>query len=127
MRAAKAGIGVTAGVAGSVPLFDPQFRAAVEGGDLGKAAGQVAKEYAIGTAAAPVVGAGAGALRRVAPRVAARVLPAVAGATRVGNPVAVVSQLGGDSRQSQAQAAGARQKAEEQLNRARQARQRGGQ
>jgi hypothetical protein len=125
--AIRTGANVTTDIAGSVPLFDPEFRQAVEQGRTGAAAGMVAKDYAIGTAAAPVVGAGAGVLQRVAPKAAARVLPAVAGATRIGNPVAVVSQIGGDSRQSQAQAVAARQRAEEQRNRARQARQRGGQ
>jgi hypothetical protein len=125
--AIRTGANATTDIAGSVPLFDPEFRQAIEQGRPGKAAGIVARDYAIGTAAAPVAGVGAGVLQRVAPRAAARVLPAVAGATRVGNPVAVVSQLGGDSRQSQAQAVAARQRAEEQLNRARRARQRGGQ
>jgi hypothetical protein len=124
--AIRTGANVTTDIAGSVPLFDPEFRQAVEQGRPGAAAGMVAKDYAIGTAAAPVVGAGAGVLQRAAPKAAARVLPAVAGATRVGNPVAVVSQIGGDSRQSQAQVVAAQQAAERQLNRAREARQRGG-
>jgi hypothetical protein len=124
--AIRTGFNATADIAGSVPLLDPEFRQAVERGRPGTAAGIVARDYAIGTAAAPVVGAGAGVLQRVAPRAAARVLPAVAGATRVGNPVAVVSQLGGDSRQSQAQVVADRQRAEAQLNAAHQARARGG-
>ncbi len=125
-NAIRTGANVTTDIAGSVPLFDPEFRQAVEQGRPGAAAGMVARDYAIGTAAAPVVGAGAGVLQRAAPKAAARVLPAVAGATRVGNPVAVVSQIGGDSRQSQAQVVAAQQAAERQLNRARAARQRGG-
>lgn len=124
--AVRTGFNATTDIAGSVPLFDPEFRRAVEQGRPGAAAGMVARDYAIGTAAAPVVGAGTGVLQRVAPGVAARVLPAVAGAARVGNPVAVVSQIGGDSRQTQAQVVAARQAGERQLNRARQARQRGG-
>ena len=97
--AVKTGFNATADLAGALPLFDPEFRQAVEGGDKRKAGEQLVKEYAAGTIAAPVVGAGAGVLQRVAPGAAAKVLPALAGAARVGNPIAVVSQLGGDSAQ----------------------------
>jgi hypothetical protein len=101
--AIKGGFNATADIAGSVPLFDPEFRQAVEDGDLRKAGGKAIQEYATGLLAAPVVGAGAGALQRVAPATAARVLPALAGVARVGNPVAVVSQLGGSVKPSQRQ------------------------
>lgn len=106
-NAVRTGFNATADLAGSVPLFDPQFRQAVERGDVRKAGEQLVKEYVAGAVAAPVVGAGTGVLQRLAPRAAARVLPALAGAARVGNPVAVASQLGGDRRPS------ARQTAEE--------------
>jgi hypothetical protein len=124
--AIRTGANVTTDIAGSVPLFDPEFRSAIERGDMGEAAKRVGIDYAVGTATAPAVGMAAGTLQRLAPQVAARALPAVAGATRIGNPVAVVSQIGGDSRQSQAQVVAAQQAAERQLNRAREARQRGG-
>jgi hypothetical protein len=103
--AVKTGVSATADLAGSVPLFDPEFRQAVESGDARKAGAKLAQEYATGAVAAPVAGAGAGALQRVAPRAAATVLPGLAGAVRVGNPVAVVSQLGGSSKPSQQQMA----------------------
>ena len=88
----------TMDITGAIPLFDPEFRQAVEKGDVRKAATQVAKEYATGLVAAPVVGAGAGFAQRLAPRAAAAVIPAAATALRVANPVAVVSQLGGSSK-----------------------------
>jgi hypothetical protein len=123
--AVKTGFNITRDVAGSIPLFDPEFRSSVERGDSWGAAKAVAADYAIGAAAAPVVGAGAGVLQRAAPSAAARVLPAIAGGARVGNPVAVVSQIGGDSRQTQAQVIADRQAAEAQRLRAVQARERG--
>jgi hypothetical protein len=84
-------------IAGSVPLFDPTFRQAVEQGDIGKVARQLGTEYAIGTAAAPVVGMGVGALNQVAPQ-AARIVAGGLNAARTVNPIAVVSQLGGSSK-----------------------------
>lgn len=99
------GFHATTDLAGSLPLFDPEFRKAVESGNVRKAGEQVAKEYVAGTLAAPVIGTAAGVAQRLAPRATAAVLPAVAGAVRVGNPVAVVSQLGGSSRPSRRQVA----------------------
>jgi hypothetical protein len=113
----------TLDIAGSVPLFDPEFRQAVEQGDVRKAATQVAKEYAIGTAAAPVIGAGAGLAQRLAPQTAAAVIPAAATALRIANPIAVASQLGGSSKIN---AAADKQAAQAQLQRAEAARKRGG-
>lgn len=95
------GFNTTTDLAGSVPLFDPEFRRAVEQGDVRKAATQVAKEYATGLVAAPVVGAGVGVLQRVAPQ-AARVATGALGVARTANPIAVVSQLGGDTPQPRA-------------------------
>lgn len=115
--------GATLDIAGSVPLFDPAFRSAVEKGDVRKAAQQLATEYAIGTAAAPVVGAGAGLAQRIAPRTAAAVIPAAATALRIANPVAVVSQIGGSSKIN---AAADKKAAQAQLQRAEAARKRGG-
>ena len=86
-----------ADIAGSVPLFDPSFRQAVEQGNASKAAKQMAAEYVAGTIAAPVVGMGLGALNQIAPK-AARVLAGGLTAARVANPIAVVSQIGGSSR-----------------------------
>ena len=97
-QAIRSGFNATTDLTGSIPLFDPAFRQAVEQGDARKAAQQVATEYAIGAAAAPVVGAGAGLAQRLAPTTAAAVLPAAAGALRVANPLAVVSQLGGSTK-----------------------------
>ena len=101
-QAIRTGVGATADLTGAVPLFDPEFRQAVEQGDVRKAATQAAKEYATGVVTAPVVGAGLGVAQRLAPRTAAAVIPAAATALRVANPVAVVSQLGGDSPQPRA-------------------------
>lgn len=136
-RSVRTGTSAAASVAGSVPLFDPEFRAAVESGDLRKAGTQAAKEVATGVAVSPVVGAAAGVVQRVAPRIAARALPAVATAARIGNPVALVSQLGGSSNQSPRQRAEQRRRdpassgaqgpsANQQLLRAERARRRGG-
>lgn len=104
-QAVRTGSSAAADLAGSVPLFDPQFRQAVERGDVRKAGEQLVKEYVAGAVAAPVVGAGTGVLQRLAPQAAARVLPVLAGAARVGNPVAVASQLGGNRRPSVRQTA----------------------
>ena len=123
--AVRIGFNAMADVAGAVPLLDPGFRQAIERGDAGEAAKRVGLEYAAGTALAPVAGAATGVLQRAAPQVAARVLPMVAGVSRVGNPVAVVSQLGGDSRQSPAQVVADKQAAARQLNQAAAARARG--
>ena len=104
-NAVGTGFNATTDLAGSVPLFDPEFRQAVETGNVRKAGERVAQEYATGLLAAPVVGMGAGALQRLAPAAAAQVLPAVATGARIGNPVAVVSQLGGSAKPSQRQRA----------------------
>ena len=101
--AVASGFNATADLAGSVPLFDPEFRQAVERGDVRKAGEQVAKEYLGGTAAAAVMGLGTGTAARLAPQATAAVLPAVVGATRIANPVAVVSQLGGSAKPSRRQ------------------------
>lgn len=135
--AVASGFNATADLAGSVPLFDPEFRQAVERGDVRKAGEQVAKEYLGGTAAAAVMGLGAGTAARLAPRATAAVLPAVVGATRIANPVAVVSQLGGSAKPSRRQQSIERQQdpaafgaqgpsANPQLLRAEAARRRGG-
>ncbi len=123
--AVRTGFNATADVAGAVPLFDPGFRQAIERGDAGEAAKRVGVEYAAGTALAPVTGAAAGVLQRAAPQAAARVLPVVAGVSRVGNPVAVVSQLGGSARQNKAQVIADKQAAARQMNLAAAARARG--
>ena len=101
-QAIRTGVGATTDLTGAVPLFDPEFRQAVEQGDVRKAATQAAKEYATGIVAAPVVGAGLGVAQRLAPQTAAAVIPAAATALRVANPVAVVSQLGGSSQEPKA-------------------------
>lgn len=124
--AVRAGFNATADLAGAVPLFDPRFRAAVERGDIQTAAKQVAQEYAAGAAAAPVVGTGMGVLQRVAPRAAAAAIPVAAAVSNVVSPVAVVSQLGGSSRQSAAQRVADQRAAQSQLQRAEAARKRGG-
>ena len=115
-QAIRTGFNTTTDLAGSVPLFDPAFRQAIEQGDAGKAARQVATEYAIGTAVAPVVGAGAGLAQRLAPATTAAVLPVAASALRVANPVAVVSQLGGSAKPSQRQQSIERQQSPELYN-----------
>lgn len=124
--AIRAGFGAATDTIGSVPLLDPGFRAAVNKGDAGGAGVALATDLVAGAAAAPVMGAGAGVLQRAAPRVAARALPAIAGVSRLGNPVAVVSQLGGDRQLTKAQEVADRQAGEAQQNRARLAQQRGG-
>jgi len=97
------GFKATADLAGVVPLFDPEFRQAVERGDVRTAGERVVEEAAAGTAAAAVMGLGAGVAARLAPQTTAAVLPVVAGATRIANPVAVVSQLGGSAKPSRRQ------------------------
>lgn len=99
-NAARTATRVTADVAGAVPWMDPDFRNALERDDIGKAAGIVARDYAIGAASAPVVGAAAGVAQRVAPGLASRALPVAAGlgaASRVLNPIAALTLLGGDT------------------------------
>ena len=123
--AVRTGFNATTDVAGAVPLLDPGFRQAVERGDVGDAARRVGVEYAAGTALAPVVGAATGLLQRGVPKTAARVLPMVAGVSRVANPVAVVSQLGGSARQNNAQVIADKQAAARQVNLATAARARG--
>lgn len=112
-------------IAGSVPLFDPEFRQAVEKGDVGKAAVQVAKEYGTGLVAAPVIGMGVGALNQVAPRVA-RVVAGGLGVARAANPIAVASQLGGSSKITPRQEAYENQLRETKFKQAEAARKRGG-
>ena len=98
MRSAAAS---TLDIAGSVPLFDPGFRAAVERGNVSEAARRVGIEYAAGTALAPVVSTGVNALARTTPA-AARAVTGALGVARTANPIAVVSQLGGDAPQPRA-------------------------
>lgn len=119
------GFNTTTDLAGSVPLFDPAFRQAVEEGNVGKAARQMATEYVAGTVAAPVVGAGMGVLQQVAPQ-AARVATGALGVVRTANPVAVVSQLGGSARITPKVAAAETAQVKEQIKRAQAARARGG-
>lgn len=114
----------TADVAGSVPLFDPGFRQAVDRGDIKEAAKRVATEYALGTVAAPVVGLGVGALNQISP-VAARVVTGALSTARVANPVAVTSQLGGSARITPRVAKAEQQQIKTQIQRAQTARARG--
>jgi hypothetical protein len=122
-QAIRTGANVTTDITGAIPLFDPEFRQAVEKGNVRKAATQVAKEYAAGLVAAPIVGAGAGLAQRLAPRAAAAVIPVAATALRVANPIAVVSQLGGSSKIN---AAADKKASEAQFRKAEAARKRGG-
>lgn len=124
-QAIKTGFNAATDLTGSVPLFDPEFRQSVEQGDVRKAATQVAKEYATGLVAAPVVGLGMGALNRVSPRAAALATGAL-GTVRVANPIAVVSQLGGSAKQTPAVAIADKKAGEAQFRRAEAARKRGG-
>lgn len=124
-QAIRTGVGATTDLTGAVPLFDPEFRQAVEQGNARKAARQIATEYAIGAASAPVVGAGMGVLQRVAPQ-AARVAAGGLGLARTANPVAVVSQLGGSARITPKVAAAETAQVKEQIKRAQAARARGG-
>jgi hypothetical protein len=125
-QAIRTGANATTDITGAIPLFDPEFRQAVEKGDVRKAATQVAKEYATGVIAAPIVGAGTGFAQRLAPRAAAAVIPAAATALRVANPVAVVSQLGGSSKMTPRQEAYENQLQETKFRKAEAARKRGG-
>lgn len=122
-KAIRTGVSATTDLVGSVPLFDPAFRQAVEQGNARKAAQQIATEYAIGAAAAPVVGAITGFAQRLAPATAAAVLPVAANTLRVANPLAVVSQLGGSTKLNKK---ADEQAAKSQLARAEAARERGG-
>ena len=108
-RATGLGARVAGEFTGAVPLLDPEFRQAVERGDVRKAGVQLAKEYVSGAVVAPFVGAGAGVLQQMAPRAAATVLPAIATAGRIGNPVAVAASLGGSAKPPRRQQAIERQ------------------
>ena len=122
-EAIRTGVSATTDLVGSVPLFDPAFRQAVEQGNARKAAQQIATEYAIGATAAPVVGAATGFAQRLAPATTAAVLPVAANTLRVANPLAVVSQLGGSTKLNKK---ADEQAAKSQLARAEAARKRGG-
>ena len=119
------GFNTTTDIAGSVPLFNPEFRQATEQGNLGKAAKIIAKEYVIGTATAPVVGMGAGVLSKLGPQ-AARVVAGGLGVARAANPIAVASQLGGSSKITPRQEAYENQLRETKFKQAEAARKRGG-
>lgn len=114
-----------ADVAGSIPLFDPGFRQAVEQGNIKEAAKRVATEYAAGTVAAPSIGLGVGALNQVSPA-AARAVTGALGAAKFANPIAVVSQLGGSSRITPRVAAAEAAQLKEKIKTAQAARARGG-
>ena len=86
-----------------LPLLNAEFRDAVDRGNGRKAGEAILKDIATGAVMAPVMGLGAGAAARLAPQATAAVLPAVVGATRIANPVAVVSQLGGSAKPSRRQ------------------------
>jgi len=124
-QAIRTGFNTATDLTGSVPLFDPVFRQAIEQGNMGEAARRVGAEYATGLAAAPVVGLGMGALSRVSPRAAALATGAL-GTARVANPIAVVSQLGGSAKPTPAAAAAEQVAGKAQLLRAEAARKRGG-
>jgi hypothetical protein len=120
-----AGFRAVTDVAGSVPLFDPAFRQAVEKGNVSEAAKRVGTEYAAGLATAPVVGLGVGALNQISPR-AAMLATGALNTARIANPIAVVSQLGGSAKPTLAAAAAEKKAGEAQLLRAEAARKRGG-
>jgi len=121
----RSGFNTTTNIAGSVPLFDPEFRQATEQGDLRKAAQLVAKEYAIGAATAPIVGMGAGVLSRLGPQ-AASVAAGGLAIARTANPIALASQLGGSSKMTPRQEAYENQLREIKFKQAEAARRRGG-
>ena len=120
-----AGFRAVTDVAGSVPLFDPAFRQAIEKGNMGEAAKRVGTEYAAGLATGAVVGLGTGALNQISPRAAMLVTGAL-NIARIANPIAVVSQLGGSAKLTPAAAAAEKKAGEAQLLRAEAARKRGG-
>jgi hypothetical protein len=124
-RAIKTGFNTATDITGAVPLFDPEFRRAVEQGNAREAAKRVATEYATGAVAAPVVGMGLGTLNRIAPRAALAATGAL-NLARAANPVAVVSQLGGSSKMTPRQEAYENQLRETKLKQAEAARKRGG-
>jgi hypothetical protein len=124
-QAIRSGFNTATDLTGSVPLFDPAFRQAIEQGNMGEAAKRVGAEYATGLIAAPVVGLGMGVLNRVSPKAAALATGAL-GTARVANPIAVVSQLGGSAKPTPAAAAAEQAAGKAQLLRAEAARKRGG-
>lgn len=124
-RAIKTGFNTATDITGSVPLFDPEFRQAVHQGNVREAAKRVATEYATGAVTAPVVGMGLGVLNRTAPRAALAVAGAL-NASRVANPVAVVSQLGGSSKMTPQQEIYEQQLRNTKIQQAEAARKRGG-
>ena len=120
-----AGFNTASNIAGSVPLFDPEFRSATKRGDLGKTAQLIARDYVTGAATAPIIGVGAGVLSKVSPQ-AARIVTGGLGIARTANPIAVVSQLGGSSKITPRQEAYENQLRETKFKQAEAARQRGG-
>lgn len=121
----RSGFNSARDIASSVPLFDPDFRKATEQGDARKAAAIIAKEYVLGSAIAPVVGVGVGALSQVAPKAASAVMTGL-NLSRTANPIAVVSQLGGSSKITPRQEAYEQQLRNTKIQQAEAARQRGG-
>lgn len=99
-NAVRTGTRAAADLTSSIPLADSEFQLAIESRDPLKAAGIVARDIAIGAAAAPIVGLGTGAVQRSAPQLAARLIPVIGQAGRIGNPVTTLTQLGGDQRQN---------------------------
>ena len=110
-------------------LVDPDMREAIETGDAGKAAETAARDVVTGAVTEAALKGGAREFAKRAPGAAARVVPIAATAGRAlatGGVVAPLVELGGSSRQTDAQREAERSNRERRLKAAEAARARGG-
>jgi hypothetical protein len=119
------GFKTTAELTGSIPLFDPEFRAATDRGDGRTVARLIGTDYATGAVAAPIISTGMGVLQRLTPNVAGIVAGGL-NIARTANPIAVVSQMGGSSKITPRVAAAEALQRKEKIKLAQAARARGG-
>jgi hypothetical protein len=119
------GFKTTAELTGSIPLFDPEFRAATDRGDGRTVARLIGTDYATGAVAAPIISTGMGVLQHLTPNVAGIVAGGL-NIARTANPIAVVSQMGGSSKITPRVAAAEALQRKEKIKLAQAARARGG-
>lgn len=89
-NALKLGNTIGGSLAGNLPLFDPELHKALETRNYGQAAATTAKGVGTGLVGEGLTTVGAGILQRVAPSVAAAVLPAAAEVASFAGPVGLM-------------------------------------
>lgn len=89
-NALKLGNTIGGSLAGNLPLFDPELHKALETRNYGQAAVTTAKGVGTGLVGEGLTTVGAGVLQRVAPSVAAAVLPAAAEVASFAGPVGLM-------------------------------------